>query len=450
MRLSPPLPAAVVAAAGDGPEPLVVVRAPGRVNLIGEHTDYNGLPVLPMAIDRAIWIAARARRDGRVRATNLDGSFAACDFPFGRAIPPSMAGNWENYLKAATQAVAAHLPAAHESRGGVSLTIASDLPAAAGLSSSSALVVATALATLGVHHVDVDRHALADELAAAERYVGVLSGGMDQAVILLAETGAALHIAFFPLRTRPVPIPPECSVIVADSLVRAEKSGGARASYNRRVVECRLACRVLAARLDAPLERLGSLVTLASARRLAPFVEPLAAVLEDRPLTFEEIAAASGVPLATLATLAADAAGRPLDVGNDPRWRPLARARHVLREADRVANASRALALADLRTFGRLMRASHESCRDDYEISVPALDELVDVAEDAGALGARMTGAGFGGAVVAVAQTADVPRILAALDERFYRAKGRDADPARHRFVFTPTAGATVTPAAAP
>ncbi|MCC6766414.1 MAG: galactokinase [Deltaproteobacteria bacterium] len=449
METTPPLPAAVVAAAGGGRAPLVLARAPGRVNLIGEHTDYNGLPVLPMAIDRTVWVAARTRDDGRFLATNLDRAFAPCDFPWEAVIPPGPPGHWENYLKAALQAVVRHLPP--DRRSGASLTVASDLPTAAGLSSSSALVVAMTLAVLAAHGSAVERRVLADELAAAERYVGVLSGGMDQAAILLAEAGAALRIDFFPLRTRPVPLPPACAVIVADSGVRAEKSGDARTAYNRRVVECRLACRVLSAALGLPLERLGDLVSHARGRPLAGFVDALAERLPDRPATLPEIAAAGDVPVATMRALTTGDDGRSLAIGGDPdTFRPLARGRHVLGEADRVAAAVAALGTGDLGAFGRLMRASHASCRDDYEVSIPALDELVAIAEDAGALGARVTGAGFGGSIVALARAADADRIVAALDARYYRARRGGAAGPPPRFVLGPAAGASVRSVAAP
>jgi galactokinase len=439
---------AAIAAAGSDGSPLVLARAPGRVNLIGEHTDYNGLPVLPMAIDRAVWVAARPRHDGIVEAVNLDAAFAPRTFAWQSTIAPSASGDWANYLKAAVQCAARRRPA-----GGVSFTVASDLPAAAGLSSSSALVVATALAALAAHEVAVDPRALAEELAAAERYVGVLSGGMDQGVILLAEAGAALHLDFFPLRAQAIPIPAGGAVIVAESLVRAEKSAGARSSYNRRVVECRLACRLFSALRGTPIRRLGDLVAVGTAGTLAPHAAALASRVPDTALSLADIASAIAVPAAELEPLLADDDRRPLDLGTDRGFRPVARARHVLSEADRVAATVAALRAGDLERVGRLMTASHRSCRDDYEVSVPDVDELVAVLEEAGAFGARMTGAGFGGAVVALASPERVPEILAAADARFYHRRLAPADAARHRFVFSPAAGATVAsvmPAATP
>ncbi len=439
---------ALLRAVPPGTGRLVVARAPGRVNLIGEHTDYNGLPVLPIAVDRCIRVAARARDDGRVEAVNLDPRFGRRAFALEAAPAPSQAGDWANYLKAALQAVSDLIPP--DRRRGVSLAVDSDLAAAAGLSSSSALVVAVALAVLAVHDTAVAALPLAERLAVAERYVGTLSGGMDQAAILLATAGAALRIDFFPLRAVPVPLPSGCAILVADSLVVAEKSAGARAAYNRRVVECRLACRVLAEALGVGLARLGDLATRAPRSDLADHLETLAARIPDRPLSLAALADASGIAISRLAPLLSDDAGRPLDLGDGPGFRPLARARHVLREARRVDDAATALAAGDPARVGALMTESHRSLRDDYEVSVPALDTLAAAAERAGAFGARLTGAGFGGSVVALAPRERVPDLLAALDAEFYLPRLGDGDPRRHRGVVAPAAGATVTPADAP
>jgi galactokinase len=385
---------------------VVLVRAPGRVNLLGEHTDYNGLPVLPMAIDRAVYVAAWRGRGPRVHARNLDPALGARSFGAAPRIRRSAAGDWANYLKAAAQAAAA------DGAAGVEMILGSDLPAGAGLSSSSALVVASTLAALAVHGRDPDRLALAERLAVAERYVGTHSGGMDQAVILLAEAGRALAIDFFPLRARPVALPAGHAVAVAHSLVRAEKSGNARAAYNRRVRECRHAARVLAHALGVELERLGDLRTAFPGRPLTDLVARLPDLLPDELV---------------------------------------ARVRHVLTEAERVVTAVRELEAGTSADpgalLGDLMNASHASCRDDYAISVPELDALVDAARAAGARGARLTGAGFGGCVVSLVPAGEIPRFLARLDERFYRGRlAAGDDPARHRFVFAPAAGAEVTP----
>jgi N-acetylgalactosamine kinase len=435
------LAAAVCRQAPAGMGPLVLVRAPGRVNLIGEHTDYNGLPVLPMAIDRAVYAAARALAEPRVTARNLDTAFPASTFACAADVAPSAAGSWESYLKAAVRELAGGADAR-----GLALVVAADLPRGAGLSSSSALVVATALALSATRGQTPARLELAERLARAERFVGTLSGGMDQAVILLAEAGSALRIDFFPLRVRPVALPAAHAIVVCDSLERAEKSAGARTAYNRRVVECRLATRVLARALGVPLARLGDLARHFPAMPLPAFVDVLAAELPDRPLSLAEIARHCDATEAALAPLLCDADGRPLAIRAGAGFHALARARHVLAEAARVDAAEQALIAGDPARLGALMSASHASCREAYGISTPALEVLVATAERAGALGARLTGAGFGGCTVNLVPSRGLEAFLARLDADFYRPRlPAGAAPDAHRFVVAPAAAAEVT-----
>ena len=238
----------------------LLARAPGRVNLIGEHTDYNGLPVLPIAIDRDVLVAARRRDDDHVDLSNTGAAFPPRQYAVAAAIPPSPAGDWANYAKAAAEALVADLGR----RGlgalpGGAFRVDGRVPLAAGLSSSSALLVACGLAHLSLAGVALPPAELAELFARAERYVGTLSGGMDQATALLARADHALRIDFFPLRARPVTIPASAVFVVAQSLERAEKSGAARGHYNQRVTECGLACAVLAQRLGVAAARLGDL-----------------------------------------------------------------------------------------------------------------------------------------------------------------------------------------------
>lgn len=415
----------------------VLVRAPGRVNLIGEHTDYNGLPVLPMAIDRQIWVAGAPRDDATVRIFTDGARYGERTYTLAAEIPRFAAGDWGNYHKAAAQGLLTAL-GADALRGGDFL-IAGDLPSGAGLSSSSALVVGSMLALLAVSGRTMDRAALAELAATSERYVGTQSGGMDQAVCLLAEADHALRIDFDPLRTRVVPIGPGAAIVVCHSLVEAEKSGAARAAYNRRVAECRFACRVLDRMLDRsrPLAHLGELRTAYPDRSLRECAALLERTLPGRALTLDELAAATGVPIDTLS-----AAVEP-DADREATYAVVRRARHVCSEAERVDAAERALAAADWAALGDLMNASHASCRDDYEVSSAALEELVAAARAAGALGARLTGAGFGGCTVNLVPAAEAARFIAALEGTFYR----DRPAARlreHAFVVTPSAGASV------
>lgn len=374
-----------------------VVRAPGRVNLIGEHTDYNGLPVLPMALDREIVLRYQARRDRRVVLTNADPRFPPQDFTLGADIPPEPAGAWGNYVRAAAQALWRETgPLA-----GIEGEVSSTLPTAAGLSSSSALVVASALALLDAAARDVPRPALMEMLARGERYVGLEGGGMDQAISLGGLAGHAMRIDFRPvLRLTPVPVPPGWRFIIAPSGVEAAKSAGARDAYNLRVRECRAALAAVAG------HGLG--------------VAPPADYREllDRVPAPEALAVAEGLLEDTL----------------------LRRFRHVVTEAVRVDEAERALHDEDLERFGTLLDASHASLRDDFQVSIPALDELVVIAREGGAAGARLTGAGLGGCIVAVAEASRVEGVIEALADRFYRPRGGGET----AFVARPSDGAKV------
>lgn len=376
-----------------GEVPVHEVVAPGRVNLIGEHIDYAGLPVLPMAIDRGVRLLVRPRAERTVRLVNENAAYGRREFRIESAIPRFPAGDWGNYPKAAIQG----LVAAGLGPGGFDALVRSDLPPAAGLSSSSALLVATALAGLAAGMARVDRLELAEMMAAAERYVGARGGGMDQAAILAGRKGHALRIAFSPLSVREVPVPGSWGFVVAHSLASAEKSGAARETYNARRAEVEAAAAAVGE---------GSYADLVAGR---PADELLAHA-------------------------------RPALPG--PEYR---RFRHVITEADRVARAEAALAAADIDTFGAIMLASHASLRDDFDVSTPALNELVDVAVTAGAIGARLTGAGLGGCVVALLPAPDVSAFLTHVAERFYRPRGVH-DPSNRLFPVRPSDGAAARP----
>lgn len=377
--------------------PTLLARAPGRVNLIGEHVDYCGLPVFPMAIQRGITVAARPRGDGAARIANLDPQFPPRDFILSGDIAPRAAGDWGNYLQAAAQAVVRR----YGTLRGVDATVGSDLPIAAGLSSSAALVVAVAVTLLAANDVSSDLHELMELLAAGERYVGTAGGGMDQAISLGARAGHAARIDFNPVRLTHVRVPDGWRFIVAWSLVQAEKSGPAQRAYNERTHQTAEARRLVADRLG-----LGDI----------PSYAPL---LAARPI--EDL----------------------LDAG--AKLEPLLRRRyrHVVSEGARVSAAIAAMERGDLAGFGTLMDASHTSLRDDYDVSARELDRLVEVAREGGAAGARLTGAGFGGCIVALARADTADTVLHGVRERFY-AKHGVRDTADALFVAEPSAGAGV------
>ena len=387
------------------PAPTLFVRSPGRINLIGEHIDYNNLSVLPMAIGRHVRLLVRPRSDGRVRIASLSAGFGAREFLLGPDIPPYPVGDWGNYVKAAAQALAR----AHDGLHGVDATLDSTLPVAAGLSSSSALVIGVALTLLGANDRTWDPVALADEMAKAERYTGTQGGGMDQAICAGAVEGTASRVDFAPLRITPVPVPAAWRFVVAHSLSRAEKSGGAQVTYNRRTVECREALSLVEGRLTGR-GRSGS-----------------------GGRGYREL-------------LATYSAGELVEVGARVLDGDLLkRFRHVVTEADRVRRAEAALRQADLATFGTLLSASHASLRDDYEVSSTALDELVGIAERAGAVGARLTGAGMGGCIIAAAPASSVEGVLDRLRTDFYVPRPSSGPLGDHLFLAEPAGGATVT-----
>lgn len=401
------------------PAPTLFVRSPGRINLIGEHIDYNNLSVLPMAIGRHVRLLVRPRQDARVRIASLSAGFGAREFQLGPEVPPYPVGDWGNYVKAAVQALAR----THEGLHGFDAALDSTLPVAAGLSSSSALVIGVALTLLGANGRPWDPVALAEEMAKAERYTGTQGGGMDQAICAGAVEGTASRVDFAPLRITPVPVPTDWRFVVAHSLSRAEKSGGAQATYNRRTVECREA------------------------------VERVAGHVADRRTGGRAGRRAGGPADSEAASyralMAAYSAAELVEIGERVLDGDLLkRFRHVVTEADRVRRAEEALRAADLATFGTLLSASHVSLRDDYEVSSAALDELVGIAERAGAVGARLTGAGMGGCIIAAARAGEVEGVLDRLRREFY-AKRPESEPlGDHLFLADPAGGAAASPVA--
>jgi N-acetylgalactosamine kinase len=421
--------------------PALVASVPGRINLIGEHTDYNGLPVLPIAIDRWLHVAAAPRDDTRARLASSDDAYRPAEYDLAEPIRPGAGGDWTNYHRAAAAGLAGLF---RDGLRGGDFFIDSAIPAGSGLSSSSALVVGSGLALLALHDVEVPALSLAETLAAAERFVGTQSGGMDQAICLLAEAGRALRIDFDPLRAHPVPIPAGAAFVVCHSLVTAQKSGAAQRAYNHRVVECRLACRVLertlGASLPRPLAHLGDLARLFSDRPLSEFVGTLESALPPRPLTLGEIAAIIGT---STTQLSSSIGGSPQTNGGAS-FALLQRGRHVLTEAERVERAESALAGGDWLALASLMDASHASCRDDYEVSCPELEALIGAAKNAGALGSRLTGAGFGGCTIHLVDAADLPLFCTMIERAYYRKLAVPPN-LEYCFVVTPSAGGAVT-----
>jgi galactokinase len=358
------------------------VWAPGRVNLIGEHIDYHGLPVLPMALRRRVEVTYRPRADRLIVAESA--SYGRRQFEWGEGLTPVAAGDWENYLRAAARAVGCKWGVLH----GVDATVISGLPAAAGLSSSSALLVAFTLALLEANGRTASFEDLMEILPDGEQFVGTRGGGMDHAAALASKAGCATLVEFVPLAVRHIPVPADWSFLVAHSLQTAEKSGAAREEYNLR----RQAG-------DTALARLG----LRSYRAALAIAEESAAKLDSGPQRDSFL--------------------------------------HTTSEALRVRAAVDAMERADCEAFGRLLLESHASLRDRLRVSCPALDKLVDAAMESGAVGARLTGAGFGGCAVVLCRCRDAASVRRGLIGRYY-ANRAGFDESRHLIDAVPGAGA--------
>ena len=366
--------------------------APGRVNLIGEHTDYSLLPVLPMAIDRWVAVAAGQGSLGRVRAFSTR---------MGRFVGGSSATarGWARYVAAALRVTGIDT--------GIDVAVAGDLPVAAGLSSSSALTVGAVAAVSTVAGMTLGADDVVQAAVTAERSLGVAGGEMDQTVIVHARRGTALRIDFLPRRRRLVPIPEDWSVIIADTGVAAAKAATAKDAYNARVVASRLAAALVGARAQVDPGSPPSLGRAVGGQRLGVHLGVFLEGLPDRASPLE-VAEMTGGDLRTLV-------GNPALVDPD---RPLpveAVARHILAEAYRVDRFEDAMGAGDLIAAGILLDDSQRSL-ERFGVSTGEIDSLVTRLRAAGAAGARLTGAGFGGHVVALCRRDLADEVTAAVD----------------------------------
>lgn len=404
-----------------------IARAPGRVNLIGEHTDYNGYPVLPMAVDRDIVFIFAPRRDSTIEIQNENPRFGRKVFAAEFPVAPYQQGDWGNYVKAAVHGILEGGLVDTAKGVGFEAFVGGTIPESAGLSSSSALVVASALAFLAVNTVEVDRRKLADLLAHAERYVGSEGGGMDQAVSLLGETGKALRIDFFPLNAEPIALPKGISFVVCNSLIRATKSEGAQYTYNCRVVECRLAAALLSRAIELMIGKNVRAVRLAdlSAEKLGVEQNILHQLalrsMGDQPLPLNAIAQRLGQNVKSVEREYCTARNGTVLKEPSGGFRVWKRYHHVVTEAARVGLTASAFQEGNINEVGRLMNQSHESCRDDYEISCPELEALISIALRHGAVGARLTGAGFGGCTVNAVPSEKVGDFIYGVTEGYYQ-----------------------------
>jgi galactokinase len=346
-----------------GEPPALVARAPGRVNLIGEHTDYNDGFVLPMAIDRCVWIALRPRPDSQVRVHSLDfGEERGFDLHH----LASHGSGWIEYV----QGMAWALQKKGRDCCGWEGVTAGDVPIGAGLSSSAALELATARAFAAVWRLPWDAREMALLAQAAEnQWVGVMCGIMDQMISAAGEAGHALLIDCRSLETRAAPLPPGTSVVILDT---ATRRGLVDSAYNDRRAHCEAAAEALG------VEALRD-VSLDEFERRGDQLEPLIR----------------------------------------------RRARHVVTENARTLEAAAAMERGDAARMGVLMNESHASLRDDFEVSRRELDVMVELAQAHGAChGARMTGAGFGGCAVALVDADGAANFASSVAAAYQQATG--------------------------
>ena len=351
-----------------GHEPTGVVFAPGRVNLIGEHVDYNDGLVLPMPISVGTAIAWSPANNNHVEAVALDLDGARDRFVIG-GVAPHQPPDWRSYLRGMT----ACLDQRGVSSTGTKLSIAGSIPRGSGLSSSASFCIAVGHALAAAKHVDSPPpHELAKAAQAAEHeWAGVHCGIMDQMAIAAGKPGSALLLDCRSLETRSISLPSDWTVLIVQSGVSRGLVDG---HYNQRRRDCEAAAAVLG-------------------------------VVSLRDATVEHVISGKLDPVVRR------------------------RARHVVSEIARTSSAVDAIERGDLTALGHLLRASHISLRDDFEVSIAPVDALVEGlnASIGEAGGARMTGGGFGGAVVAVMKRSESERVIHGVRQNYKTPSGDDA-----------------------
>ena len=366
---------------------LFLSRAPGRVNLIGEHTDYNDGFVCPMALDRVTALLAAPRADGMVRMHSL-GTRQTVEFPIDRAVPKDGPA-WSLYAKGSAEAIRQRAKITR----GFDAIVESSVPLGGGLSSSASFEVATANAVLFANkqHLPLVELALACQWA-EHNYPGMPCGIMDQFISTMGRKGHALLLDCRDRSTRHVPLDdPDLRVVISNTNVKHELVAG---EYAARRHQCESA--------------------VAFIKRKSPAIKSLRdvslALLEDSRLGMDPVV--------------------------------FRRAKHVITEIQRTTDFAAALEKRQYKLCGELMYGSHASLRDDYAVSCGELDILVEIARTVpGVYGARMTGGGFGGCIVALCRTAAVEPLTAAIAKEYpAKAKGKQAT----TFSTVPSAGASV------
>lgn len=424
-----------------------VARAPGRINIIGEHIDYSYFSVFPFAVAQDTIIAVKMRPDSKeLRVCNVNPAFEThvIDVTQDIIIDKSK-HSWMNYVLCGVKGIAQALNLEHIS--GMDWIVHGVVPAGAGMSSSSALVCASAMAMATAHKSTLSNSEIAEICQRAERWVGTESGGMDQAISMLGEAGCAKRIDFHPLNSTTVKLPSGCAWVVTNSLVESHKQVSGARLYNKRVVECRLGCILLAKLFGVndwenmyPYRRLKETLGFS----FEQMIERAQALMPEEGLTVEQIEALLGGSIdkftSGISTIAAVLAA-------NTHFYLKSRTLHVFSESHRVFRFQEICESgADetkLKDLGALMCQSHESCDKLYDCSCPELNELQQTCVQAGAYGSRLTGAGWGGCAISLVPIDKLDSFFAHVREHYYsKLPSLPADESSYMFATAPANGA--------
>lgn len=507
----------------EGEKPKTIARSPGRVNLIGEHIDYEGYSVLPMAIglDVIVAVSVVLKEEGNVEEdeaeatlsiANVDGEkYTPKEFPFDHEQEVDVKSHhWTNYVLCGFKGIFDQLKKQNKLESvlesafmkrvkKVMVMVDGKVPLGSGLSSSSALNCAVTVALMDAFELSFTKGELSELTCLSERYSGTQSGGMDQAISIMGEKDLAKRIDFNPIGAMDVPLPTNLTFLIGNSCAVSKKAESAHKHYNLRVVECRLAAILMAKHYGEDIEKAKTRVTLREVADLycnkGDLWTALGAVrkaLNEGSYTKKQLENDEGLgDLRKIFDCENNEAFNVVLQKNDT-FKLRDRARHVFSEARRVHEFQKicegqspryavsgpiyehwckvigsepdvGVASDDpTKDFGhpmygmgkedalaKLMHLSHESCKTQYECSCDELDELVDAFMSAGALGARLTGAGWGGCVVAVCESDIAEEILADVKKSFYEKRFQSgvaniADETNLLFKTAPSAGAAI------
>ncbi|XP_066581110.1 N-acetylgalactosamine kinase isoform X1 [Prorops nasuta] len=432
-----------------GKDPTFFTRVPGRVNLIGEHIDYCGYAVCPMAIEQDILIAVSVSDDDDIRLTNVEPQYE--DFhcsirDVSECIRETGQPAWHKYFLCGVKG-ALEVISGHRDPSGILAAVWGNIPANSGLSSSSALVSAAVLSIMHASQFHMSKEELATISARAERHIGTQGGGMDQAIAFLGKAGSAKLIEFNPLRGTDITLPDSTVFVIAHSLATHNKA--ATADYNLRVAECRLAAKMIAKKKNKDWEVVQKLIDVQE--RLEASLDEMVSIviseLHEEPYTIDEICKILDT---TYEHLKRTSLVVPFNASQTFKLRQ--RSLHVFQEASRVEAFRRVnedkniMEQEKLLQLGNLMSKSHASLHKLYECSHPRVDALVDRAMNCGALGARLTGAGWGGCVVAIVPKDKVSQFVDTLrnDIIYQNQTENEVDPKKLVFQTEPKEGAIV------